>query len=57
MMSADSLHKILEPYLAAIALLTLVLCATAILLKRHGDHARRASEAEKREEDRRETLF
>ena len=40
-MSPDNIHKILEPYLAASALLVLVLAITALLLKRDGDKARR----------------
>jgi len=40
-MSPDSLHKILEPYLAATALLAAVLVVACLLLKRHGDKARR----------------
>jgi hypothetical protein len=56
-MSADNLHKILEPYLAATVLLILVLCATAVLLVWHGRQASRRGPAAKREEERQGGLF
>ena len=56
-MSPENLHKILEPYLAATALLAAILGIAALLLKRHGDRARDRDRAEKRAEDRRPGLF
>jgi hypothetical protein len=46
--SADNLHKILEPYLAATAVLIVVLGIAMALLKRHGDRTRRDNSAAER---------